>query len=80
MDDPAGWFTFGEAVTRPLHELPVVLMRKDPPFDMEYIYSTYLLELVQQRGTLVINRPDSIRAPMKSCSPPGFPTTVRQPV
>lgn len=60
-DDPADWFSMGEAVTRPLHELPVLLMRKDPPFDMEYIYTTYLLDLVQQRGTLVINRPNSIR-------------------
>lgn len=72
-DDPAGWFTFGEAVTRPLHELPVVLMRKDPPFDMEYIYSTYLLELVQQRGTLVINRPDSIRAANEKLFTAWFP-------
>lgn len=61
-DDPADWFAFGEAVVRPLHELPVVLMRKDPPFDMEYIYSTYLLELAQQRGTLVLNKPESIRS------------------
>lgn len=72
-DDPAGWFTFGEAVTRPLHELPVVLMRKDPPFDMEYIYSTYLLELVQQRGTLVVNRPESIRAANEKLFTAHFP-------
>lgn len=61
-DDPKAWYEFGEAVVKPLHEVPVILMRKDPPFDMEYIYSTYLLELAQKRGSLVINRPDSIRA------------------
>lgn len=72
-DDPAGWFTFGAAVIRPVHELPVVLMRKDPPFDMEYIYSTYLLELVQQRGTLVVNRPESIRAANEKLFTAHFP-------
>jgi glutathione synthase len=72
-DDPAGWFEFGEVVIRPLHELPVVLMRKDPPFDMEYIYSTYLLELAQQRGTLVINRPESIRAANEKLFTARFP-------
>lgn len=72
-DDPKGWFEFGAAVVRPLHELPVVLMRKDPPFDMEYIYSTYLLELAQRRGTLVVNRPDSIRAANEKLFATWFP-------
>jgi glutathione synthase len=72
-DDPAAWFVFGEAVVRPLHELPVVLMRKDPPFDMEYIYSTYLLELAQQRGTLVVNRPESIRTANEKLFAAWFP-------
>jgi glutathione synthase len=72
-DDPADWFEFGEAVIRPLHELPVVLMRKDPPFDMEYIYSTYLLELVQRRGTLVINRPESVRGANEKLFTAWFP-------
>ncbi|PID34199.1 MAG: glutathione synthase, partial [Thiotrichales bacterium] len=60
-DDPLDWFRLGETVTRPLHELDAVLMRKDPPFDMEYIYSTYLLELAEQRGLLVVNKPSSVR-------------------
>lgn len=72
-DDPAGWFEFGEAVVRPLHELPVILMRKDPPFDMEYIYTTYLLELVQKRGALVINRPESIRSANEKLFTAWFP-------
>lgn len=72
-DDPKAWYEFGEAVVKPLHELPVILMRKDPPFDMEYIYSTYLLELVQRRGSLVINRPDSIRAANEKLFTAWFP-------
>lgn len=60
-DDPAGWFTFGASRTDPLDTLDVVLMRKDPPFDMEYVYTTYLLEQAQARGTLVINRPSALR-------------------
>lgn len=45
----------------PLQEYDVVLMRKDPPFDMEYIYSTYLLELAESQGVCVINSPQGIR-------------------
>jgi len=59
--DAEHWFELGESTLRPLHELNVILMRKDPPFDMEYIYATYLLELAEQRGTLVVNRPQSLR-------------------
>ena len=60
-EDPAGWFTLGEAVDLPLHDLDAVLMRKDPPFDMEYIYTTYLLERAEAEGLLVVNRPQSLR-------------------
>ena len=72
-DDSQDWFSLGEEVTRPLHDLPVVLMRKDPPFDMEYIYSTYLLELAQKQGCLVVNRPDSIRAANEKLFATWFP-------
>src|SRR5690606_28671205 len=44
-----------------LSELDVILMRKDPPFDNEYIYSTYILEEAEKQGTLVLNRPQSLR-------------------
>lgn len=44
-----------------LTDLDVILMRKDPPFDMEYIYATYILELAEQAGTLVVNNPRSLR-------------------
>ena len=60
-DDPQDWFDLGESETRPLSQLDVVLMRKDPPFDMEYIYATYLLERAEQTGVLVINKPQSLR-------------------
>ena len=60
-DDPAGWFEFGKESDQALSELDVILMRKDPPFDMDYIYSTYLLEQAQASGTLVVNDPQSLR-------------------
>ena len=60
-DDPAGWYEFGESREMPLDTLDAVLMRKDPPFDMEYIACTYLLEHAARRGTLVVNRPASLR-------------------
>lgn len=55
------WYDEGPEERVPLEQFDVVLMRKDPPFDMEYIYSTYLLEIAQQRGVLVINNPRSVR-------------------
>jgi glutathione synthase len=61
QEHPTNWFTLSEPQTIPLNQLAVILMRKDPPFDMEYIYSTYLLELAEQQGVLVVNRPQSIR-------------------
>ncbi|MCU7844186.1 MAG: glutathione synthase [Candidatus Thiodiazotropha sp. (ex Monitilora ramsayi)] len=61
MDDKNGWYRFGDSHQIPLHELDVVLMRKDPPFDMEYIYTTYLLEQAESNGCLVVNRPNSLR-------------------
>ncbi|MBL1259947.1 MAG: glutathione synthase [Thiotrichaceae bacterium] len=55
------WFELGEAVTQPLSDLDVILMRKDPPFDIDYIYTTYLLEQAEAAGTLVVNKPQSLR-------------------
>jgi len=59
--DPAGWFTLGEARVEALSVLDCLLMRKDPPFDTEYIYSTYILERAEQAGVLVVNRPQGLR-------------------
>lgn len=59
--DPSHWFELGEAQLRPLAKLDTILMRKDPPFDMDYIYSTYLLEQAEKEGVLVVNRAQSLR-------------------
>ncbi|MCB1667035.1 MAG: glutathione synthase [Porticoccaceae bacterium] len=60
-DNHEHWFDLGEPTLMPLAELAVMLMRKDPPFDSEYIYSTYILEAAERLGTLVVNKPDSLR-------------------
>lgn len=60
-NDPQSWFEFGSKITVDATELDVILMRKDPPFDMEFVYSTYLLQLAQEQGVLVVNNPQSIR-------------------
>ena len=59
--DPTSWFTLGEPVVEPLSALKCLLMRKDPPFDTEYIYSTYILERAEAAGVLVVNRPQGLR-------------------
>ncbi len=60
-DDAHDWYRFLEQEERPLNSLAAVLMRKDPPFDMEYIYATYLLELAHRQGTLIVNDPGALR-------------------
>ena len=60
-DDAKRWFDLGAATDMALADLDVILMRKDPPFDTEYIYTTYILERAELRGVLIINRPASLR-------------------
>ncbi len=60
-DDLSDWFSFGSEQEIRLGELDVILMRKDPPFDMEYIYSTYVLERAEEAGAMIVNRPQSLR-------------------
>ncbi len=60
-DAPTDWFSFGEERVAPLTTLDVILMRKDPPFDMEYIFATYLLEQAEREGVTVVNKPRSLR-------------------
>ncbi len=55
------WLELSQVATHELAECHAVLMRKDPPFDLEYIYTTYMLELVELQGTLIVNRPQSLR-------------------
>ncbi len=59
--DPNDWFERGEYQQLPMTELDLVLMRKDPPFDNEFLYSTYLLEQAEREGVMVVNRPQSLR-------------------
>lgn len=54
-------YTLEEPRRRPLHELDAVLMRKDPPFDIDYLHAAHLLELAEQKGTVVVNRPTGLR-------------------
>lgn len=59
--DPDHWFDLGAQETINLGDLDVILMRKDPPFDNEFVYSTYILEAAEAQGALIVNRPQSLR-------------------
>jgi len=72
VDGP--WYELGEGILTPLAELDVLMMRKDPPFDMEYIYTTYFLERAEAAGTVVVNRPASLR----DCNEKFFATAFPQ--
>jgi glutathione synthase len=60
-DDDDHWFEFGEEREIHLGELDTILMRKDPPFDMEYVYTTYILGRAEEAGALIVNRPQALR-------------------
>ncbi|TXH05356.1 MAG: glutathione synthase [Nevskiaceae bacterium] len=90
IDDKQHWFDFtGEPQTLKLGELDAILMRKDPPFDLEYITATYILERAEAQGALVANKPASLRdcnekmytAWFPQCTPPTLfsrdPATLR---
>lgn len=80
--DPAKWFAFEGEKQITLGELDIILMRKDPPFNENYIYTTYLLEHAERLGVLVVNRPQSLRdaneklfaSYFPTCSPPNLVT------
>jgi glutathione synthase len=59
--DDHDWYSAGVPEDRALKDFAAVMMRKDPPFDMEYVYSTYLLEAAEREGACVFNRPRAIR-------------------
>jgi glutathione synthase len=61
FEDPGRWYNLSEAEVMPLDGLDVILMRKDPPFDMRFIYTTYILDYAQNAGVLIVNRPESLR-------------------
>ena len=68
------WYELGEPQQQPLADMDIVMMRKDPPFDMEYIYTTYLLEMAENEGVRVVNRPGALR----DCNEKLFATTFPQ--
>ncbi|MBP3858275.1 MAG: glutathione synthase, partial [Pseudomonas sp.] len=59
--NPQKWFELDAETDTALSDLDVILMRKDPPFDMEFVYSTYLLEQAERDGVLIVNKPQSLR-------------------
>ncbi|EAS47747.1 glutathione synthetase [marine gamma proteobacterium HTCC2207] len=61
FNDANKWFELGDSRDAALEEMDVLVMRKDPPFDSEFIYSTYILEAAERRGSLVVNKPQSLR-------------------
>ena len=61
QQDESNWFELGEVIDTPLADLDVILMRKDPPFDTEFIYATYMLERAEEEGVLIVNKPQSLR-------------------
>lgn len=77
-DEEANWFELGDVAVTPLGDMNVILMRKDPPFDMEYIVATYVLERAEDQGAVVVNRPQGLRdanekafmAWFPNCAPP----------
>lgn len=75
-DDTECWHEFGEQATRPLGELDVILMRQDPPFNMEYVYTTYLLEQAQAHGAFVVNDPRGLRDANEKFSILWFPQCI----
>lgn len=61
FDDPEHWYELDEREDINVADLDAVLMRKDPPFDTEFIYATYMLERAEVAGTLIVNKPQSLR-------------------
>jgi len=75
-DDTTRWWQFGEEQEIALGELDVILMRKDPPFDMEYIYTTYILDRASLAGALILNNPEALRNMNEKAFTAWFPDCV----
>ena len=76
FDDSQHWFELADVSEHPLSDLDILFMRKDPPFDMDYVYITYLLELAAQQGLWVINNPKSLRDANEKLFTAWFPTML----
>lgn len=85
-DDTSHWFDLGQEGVHPLTALDVIFMRVDPPFNMEYVFTTYLLEWAESQGVLVVNKPQGLRDANEKlfttwfpqCMPPTLVTRRRQ--
>jgi glutathione synthase len=73
-DDQENWFELGEVSETLLGDMDVILMRKDPPFDVDYIVGTYILQRAEDQGALVVNRPQSLRDANEKAYLAWFPT------
>ncbi len=76
FDNPDHWYEYDQEAIVPMQDMDVILMRKDPPFDMEYIYATYILEQAAARGTLVVNRPGALRDANEKLFTSWFPQCI----
>ncbi len=72
-DDPDDWFAMGESTHAELGVLDILLMRKDPPFNMDYVYITYILDLAANAGVSVVNQPQALRDANEKCFITQFP-------
>ena len=77
-DDNDDWYTAGEKQDVALGDLDAVLMRKDPPFDMEYVYTTYILDRAEQQGALIVNAPQALRDMNEKAYTAWFPELTPQ--
>jgi len=74
--DPDDWYRMDAPVAQPLTAFDAVLERTDPPFDMEYVYSTYLLELAEKQGARIFNKPEAIRSCNEKLAIAQFPQYI----
>ncbi len=74
--DPNHWYKAEPAVATGLEAFDAVLVRKDPPFDMEYVYLTYLLEVAEKQGARVFNKPEAIRSHNEKLAIAQFPEYI----
>jgi glutathione synthase len=72
-DNRDDWFTLGPRENLELSGLDILLMRKDPPFNMDYVYTTYILDLAEKAGVKVVNRPNALRDANEKCFITQFP-------
>ena len=77
-DSEIDWYECDDEEVLPLNKTDVVFMRKDPPFDMDYIYATYLLEQAENSGVLVVNKPSSLRDANEKLFALNFPECIPQ--